>query len=68
MKSCTKFLPQEQDGERVPTDQFITVSEWKATKFCVDPATLHDYTKYFAFKQITPITKQWICTTSFSFI
>jgi len=59
---------QERDGELVATDQFMTISEWEATKFCFDPETLHDHTKYFAFKQTTPTTRQWIRITSFSLI
>lgn len=61
-----QIFSQERDGELIPTDQFVTISEWEETKFCFDPATLNDHTKYFAFKQITPTTKQWIRITSFS--
>lgn len=61
-----QIFQQDQDGEIIPTDQFMTVTEWEETKFCFDPATLHDHSKYFAFKQITPTTKLWIRITSFS--
>lgn len=59
---------QERDGDLIPTEEFITVSDWEETKFCFAPETLYEHTQFNAFKQITPTTKQWIRIQTFSLI
>jgi hypothetical protein len=68
IESFHQLFIQEHDGELMPTDEQVTVSEWEKSKFCFDPETLHDHTRYYAFKQISPTTKLWIRITSFSLI